>query len=73
MKIHLKVIPKSSRSELISKDGLIRAYVRSAPDKGKANRELVELVAKAYGVPKSHVSVVSGETCRNKTLEVKGK
>ncbi|MBU0570811.1 MAG: DUF167 domain-containing protein [Candidatus Omnitrophica bacterium] len=73
MKVQIKVIPKSSRSELVSKDGEFRAYVRAAPDKGKANRELVELVAKEYGVPKSHVSIVSGETRRNKTVEVLGK
>ncbi len=70
MKVNIKVIPKSSRSEIICKDGQLKAYVKSAPDKGKANRELVKLVAKEYDVPKSRVSIVRGETCRNKTVEV---
>jgi uncharacterized protein len=42
------------------------------PDKGKANAAVVALLARALGVPKSAVSVVSGETARLKTLDVAG-
>jgi uncharacterized protein len=42
------------------------------PDKGKANAAVAALVARALGVPKSAVSVVSGDTARIKTLEIVG-
>ena len=42
------------------------------PDKGKANAAVVALLARALGVPKSAVSVVSGETSRLKTLAIAG-
>ena len=51
---------------------MLRLRVSSVPDKGKANAAVVALLAKALGVPKSAVSVVSGETARLKTLAVVG-
>jgi uncharacterized protein len=50
----------------------LRVRVDAVPDKGKANAAVVALLAKALGVPKSAVSVVSGETARMKTLDVVG-
>ncbi|MFC1480513.1 DUF167 domain-containing protein [Candidatus Omnitrophota bacterium] len=71
MKLAVKVFPKSSREELIEKGGVIKAYVKAAPDKGKANKALVELIAKEYNTRKSDVTIVSGQTSRNKIVEVK--
>ena len=70
MRIEVKVFPKSSRRELTEKDGGIRAYVKAAPDKGKANKALIELIAEAYKVKKSDVKIVRGETSRNKVVEI---
>jgi uncharacterized protein (TIGR00251 family) len=70
MKLKVKVFPKSSREELVEKDGVIKAYVKAAPDKGKANKALVGLIAKKYGVKKSEVRILVGETSREKIVEV---
>ena len=51
---------------------VLRLRVKAVPDKGKANAAVVALLAKALGVPRSAVSVVSGETARQKTLAVVG-
>ena len=51
---------------------VLRVRVSAVPDKGKANAAVVALIAKALGVPKSAVSVTSGETGRLKTLAVAG-
>jgi uncharacterized protein YggU (UPF0235/DUF167 family) len=51
---------------------VLRVRVSAVPDKGKANAAVVALLAKALGVPKSAVSVVSGETARIKTVTVIG-
>ncbi len=70
MKLQVKVFPKASRQELIEKDGVLKAYVTAAPDKGKANKALIKLIAERYKVAKSRVVIVTGETSRNKIVEV---
>lgn len=51
---------------------VLRVRVSAVPDKGKANSAVVALIAKALDVPKSSVSVTSGETARLKTLAITG-
>ncbi|HNX90792.1 MAG TPA: DUF167 domain-containing protein [Candidatus Omnitrophota bacterium] len=70
MRLELKVYPGSGREELVEKDGVLKAYVKAAPDKGKANKDLIELIADRYNVPKSHVRIVTGMTSRKKIVEV---
>ena len=53
-------------------DTYVKARVSAPPDKGKANRALTELVAKSVGVPKSSVTILSGETARKKILRIEG-
>ncbi len=52
--------------------GRFRVAVRAPPERGKANEEVVEVVAAALGVPPSAVRVVRGHTSRRKTVEVQG-
>ena len=49
-----------------------RLRVKAVPDRGRANAAVIALLAKALGVPKSAISVASGETGRLKTLAVTG-
>lgn len=44
--------------------------VTAAPEKGKANKAVIAFLAKKLGVPKSALSLVSGETDRNKVLRI---
>jgi hypothetical protein len=44
--------------------------VRAAPEKGKANKALVALLAKQLGIPKSDVDVIRGATSRLKTVRI---
>ncbi len=65
MILKIKVIPKSKRSELVFSDE-VRAYVRAAPDGGKANAELIKLLKKKF----KRARIVRGFTSRNKVVEV---
>jgi uncharacterized protein YggU (UPF0235/DUF167 family) len=49
-----------------------RVRVKASPVDDAANEALVQLLAKRLGVRKSSVTLVSGETARNKTIEVEG-
>lgn len=71
--VNVRVAPRSSRPGLdgIAGDAL-KVRVKSAPVDGKANKELLETVAEAFGLAKSRVSFVSGETSKNKKLLLAG-
>lgn len=48
----------------------LKARVRAMPEDGKANKALIELLAKTLKQPKSAISFVSGETSRKKILRI---
>lgn len=78
LKISLRVAPKASRDAiggLIERpDGgaALKVSVTAAPEDGKANQAVIELLAKAWRTPKSSFSVVVGATDRNKIVFVAG-
>ena len=51
---------------------VLRLRVKAVPDKGKANAAVIALLAKALGIPKSAITLVSGDTARLKTLHITG-
>ncbi len=50
----------------------LKARVRAAPESGKANAALIELIAKALGVARSSVAIAGGEKARLKTVTIAG-
>lgn len=51
---------------------VLKARVRAAPENGRANAALIELVADLLGVPKRAVSIRAGETGRIKQIFIAG-
>ncbi|MCL4853514.1 MAG: YggU family protein [Bryobacteraceae bacterium] len=72
MDLRVKVIPKSSKSEVIGylPDGTLKVKIAAAPERGKANAELCALLAKQFGVPRKNVVIVSGETSQHKHVRI---
>jgi uncharacterized protein YggU (UPF0235/DUF167 family) len=69
--LKVKVKPKARSSSLAqSSDGLWLAQLKAAPVDGKANEELVALVARHFGCPKAAVSIKSGAAGRLKLVQV---
>ncbi len=69
--LQLKAKPGSSRSALVQEaDGTWTAWLKSPPVDGKANVELIALVAKHFGVAKSAVDIHSGGGSRFKRVKV---
>jgi uncharacterized protein YggU (UPF0235/DUF167 family) len=50
----------------------LKARVRAAPESGKANAALIELIAKALDVSRSSVAITGGEKARLKTVAIAG-
>lgn len=71
MRINVKVKPSAGRNEVKKLDEThFEVRVTVPPEKGKANQKTVELLAKYFDVPKSHISLISGESFRQKVFEV---
>jgi uncharacterized protein (TIGR00251 family) len=69
--IQVKVKPNARASLLEqSSDGTWTAQIKSAPVDGKANEELISLVAKHFGLRKADVSIKSGGSSRLKLLSL---
>jgi len=50
----------------------LKARVTAVPEKGKANKALITLIAKTLKLPKSAITVISGDTARKKILRIDG-
>jgi uncharacterized protein len=46
----------------------LKVHVTAAPEDGKANAALIELLARSWKLPKSAIAIASGPTARVKTL-----
>ena len=73
--LHVRLTPKSSAARIggVEDHGgkpVLKAYVTTPPEDGKANAALLALVAEWLGVPKSAVALASGQKSRLKSVEV---
>jgi uncharacterized protein len=71
--LNLKVIPKSSRNEIVGilEDGTLKVKITAAPEKGKANAAICEFLAEFFGVAKRNVEIVRGETSHTKQVVIR--
>ncbi|MFC1842257.1 DUF167 domain-containing protein [Candidatus Dependentiae bacterium] len=69
--IDVKVVPSSGRNKwVLDKSGRLKCYLKSPPEKGLANKELIKLLTKALKITIADVQIISGATSRNKRLKV---
>ena len=66
----LRVTPRAARNAVTLKDGQLRVTVTTVPEDGKANAAVVQLLAKALGIPKSRLTLVRGATSRDKLFPI---
>jgi uncharacterized protein (TIGR00251 family) len=71
MRLSIRVYPRSSQARIEpAGEGEYRVRVHSAPENGKANAEVIELLAAHLGVPRSRIRIVRGAASRNKIIEI---
>lgn len=67
------MIPRASKPGLAGiRDNALLVRLSAPPVEGAANAELIERLADAFGVPKRSISLVSGDTSRQKRLLIRG-
>jgi uncharacterized protein (TIGR00251 family) len=67
----VKVVPGSSRTAVCGLlDKMVKIKISAAPEKGKANKCLLDFLAKQLGVKKNAVKIVSGKSNPVKSVQV---
>ncbi|MCB1720366.1 MAG: DUF167 domain-containing protein [Rhodospirillales bacterium] len=76
--IQVKLSPNSAKNAVLGwEDGadggkVLKCCVTAAPEKGKANKALISLLATHYGIPKGRFSLLRGGKLRIKVIEIQG-
>lgn len=70
--LSVKIIPGSSKSEFRDKleNDVYKIAIAAAPEKGKANLELIKFLAKELDISKEHIKIISGAGERTKLIKI---
>jgi hypothetical protein len=69
----VRVQPRASRSEVAGEiDGALKIRLAAPPVDGEANEELIRFLAKKLSVSRAQVSLLSGQTSKNKVIKIEG-
>lgn len=67
----IKVVPQSSRTRCVGEwDGRLKIAVAAPPEKGKANKAVITLLAEVLGVPRNRISIARGQSSAQKTIRI---
>ncbi len=73
MRLNIKVVPKSSRAAVAGWLGdELKVRVVAPPERGKANRAVIDLLADTLGLPPDRIRIVAGTTSGRKLVEIDG-
>ena len=73
VELNVRVIPRAKKTEISGeRDGALVVRVAAPPVEGAANEALVAFLARALGVQKRAVQIVSGERSRTKRVAIAG-
>lgn len=69
--LNVRVQPRASRDEIVGIQGhYLKIRITAPPVDGKANAHLIQFLAREFGVPKARISLIGGETGREKRLQI---
>ncbi len=69
--IKLKIIPNSSKNDLIIENEFVKVKITAQPIENKANKALVEYLSKLFKIPKTNIEIIKGDTSKEKTILIK--
>ena len=72
-RLRIRVTPRASQNEVVGfSDDVLYVKVAALPDRGKANRELIDYLSRILDIKKSSLHLLKGHTSRNKVIAVDG-
>ncbi len=71
MRIYLKVRTRSNQQKIEKiSEGDYKIWVRSVPERGKANQEIIETLSNYFKIGKSAIKIVGGKTSSKKIMDI---
>jgi len=71
MTILLKIKLKASQAKVVKIDEThYQVFITQPPEKGKANKQIIKLLADYFGVSSSKINIIAGEKKREKVVEI---
>ena len=71
--LSIRTQPGSSKNRIIGEyGGRLKLAVTAAPEKGKANKAVIELLADTLHINESSIHIISGKSSRDKRLMIEG-
>lgn len=72
-RLALRVQPKSSQNKIVGPEGdALKVKLHAAPEDGKANEALVDLLRALFRLPRQNIKILRGEKSRSKWVEIQG-
>lgn len=70
--LRIKVIPKSAQNKVVEimDDETIKIRINAAPEKGKANKELIKFLSDSLEIDKKNIEIISGRTDALKLIKI---
>ncbi|MEW6103721.1 MAG: DUF167 domain-containing protein [bacterium] len=70
MKISVVAKTRAKEEKVEKREDKYIVYVKEQPIKNKANRAIIKVLAEYFSIPKSHISIVSGLTLKQKIVKI---
>jgi hypothetical protein len=71
--LHVRVKPNAKSSRLLGRHGdAIKIAIRAAPERGRANAEVIAILSKALQVPATALELLAGATSPDKRIRIHG-
>jgi len=70
MRVEVKVIPRAKRDCVSEENGKLKVYVKAPAIDNRANKALIEVLARYFNVKKGNIRIVKGEKSREKIIEI---
>jgi len=70
--VRLRIIPNSSKNEIVWENDTLKIKITAQPIENKANKALIAFLAKNLKIAKSNIQIIKGELNKEKTLLIQG-
>ena len=70
MKVTIKAIPNAKKNFIKEENGVLKVYISAPAVDGKANKAVCEILAEHFSVRRSRITILKGETSRDKVIEI---
>ena len=66
--VKVKIVPNSSKNDIILEEEFIKVKITAQPIENKANKALVEFLSKSFKIPKTNIEIIKGDLSKEKTI-----